>query len=151
MREKSKEKEKSKNLKKIYEPLFFNLPALIIIIIFYILPVILSIYISFTPLKNWNLDKYLGEIIGFKNYERFFHMLQHDPIIRGVFLTTIAFVGLTLVFNVVGGLLLALSTYFITEKVSSPLRTLWLLPRMAPIAVYSLVWYYFSMEVKLAL
>jgi len=75
MREKSKEKEKSKNLKKIYEPLFFILPALIIIIIFYILPVILSIYISFTPLKNWNLDKYLGEIIGLKNYERLFYTL----------------------------------------------------------------------------
>jgi len=143
MREKSKEKEKSKNLKKIYEPLFFILPALIIIIIFYILPVILSIYISFTPLKNWNLDKYLGEIIGLKNYERLFYMLQNDPITKGIFLTTVVFVGITVVINVLGGLLLALATYFITEKVSSPLRTLWLLPRMAPIAVYSLVWYYF--------
>lgn len=138
-----REKSKSFFNKKIYEPLLFVLPALIIIIIFYILPVLLSVYMSFTPLKNWNLDKYLGEIIGFKNYERFFYMLQHDPIIRNVFLTTVVFIGITLVINVVGGLLLALATYFVTEKISSPLRTLWLLPRMAPIAVYSLVWYYF--------
>ena len=129
--------------KKIHESLIFILPALILIIIFYILPVILSVYISFTPLKNWNLDKYLGEIIGFKNYEKFFYKLQHDPIIRSVFLTTIVFIAITLTINVVGGLLLALATYFVSEKLSSPFRTLWLLPRMAPIAVYSLVWYYF--------
>jgi len=129
--------------KKKYESLIFILPALILIIIFYILPVVLSVYISFTPLKNWNLDKYLGTIVGFRNYERFFYMLQHDPIIRNVFWTTIVFIGITLVINVLGGLLLALATYFVSEKFSSVFRTLWLLPRMAPIAVYSLVWYYF--------
>jgi len=125
------------------EALIFILPALILIIIFYILPVVLSIYISFTPLKNWNLDRYLGEIVGFRNYEKFFYMLQHDPIIRNVFLTTIVFITITLAINVLGGLGLALATYFVSEKLSAPFRTLWLLPRMAPIAVYSLVWYYF--------
>ncbi len=126
-----------------FEALFFLIPALIIVFLFFILPVILSVYISFTPLKNWNIGKYLGEIVGFNNYYRFFYMIQHDPGTRSVFLTTIVFIAVTLTINVLGGLFLALATFFVYEKASAFIRTLWLLPRMAPIAVYSLVWYYF--------
>ncbi len=128
---------------KSFETLFFLLPAIIMITIFYILPVILSIYISFTPLKNWNIDRYIGEIVGFRNYEKLFYMFNHDPSFKAIILTTIVFIAVTLTINVLGGLALSLATFFIYEKPSAVIRTLWLLPRMSPIAVYSLVWYYF--------
>ena len=94
-------------------------------------------------MKNWNTEKYLSEVVGFYNSQRLFHMFQHDPMIKAILLTTVIFVGITLIINVLGGLLLALGTFFVNESSASAIRLLWLLPRMSPIAVYSLVWYYF--------
>ena len=130
-------KEKLKNLS------FFLLPMILMILIFYFIPLVMTIYTSFTPMRNWNVEKYLLDFIGLYNYERLLYMFQHDPTFKAVILTTIVFVGITLIINVFGGLALALATFFISEKPASSFRLLWLLPRMAPIAVYSLVWYYF--------
>lgn len=122
--------------------LFFLSPALFLILVFYVVPLVLSIYISFTPLENWNLNRYLSETTTF-NYERLFYMVRHDPDVTKVVRTTIVFTGITLVVNVVGGLLIALATFFLDEALSITYRLLWILPRMTPIAVYSLLWYYF--------
>ncbi|MBW9220118.1 sugar ABC transporter permease [Methanothermococcus sp. SCGC AD-155-N22] len=130
-------KEKLKNLS------FFLFPMILMILIFYFIPLVMTIYTSFTPMRNWNVEKYLLDFIGLYNYERLLYMFQHDPTFKAVILTTIVFVGITLIINVFGGLALALATFFISEKPASSFRLLWLLPRMAPIAVYSLVWYYF--------
>jgi len=54
---------------------FFLIPAITLVAIFYVVPFILSIYISFTPLKNWNLHTYLHEITTY-NYVRLFHMIR---------------------------------------------------------------------------
>jgi len=123
---------------------FFLAPALTLITIFYLVPLILSIYISLTPLKYWQLNKYLTDLSHpLENYYRLFYLVTHHPDISKVVITTVVFTGLTLVVNVLGGLLLALATYLMEEKFSLFYRTLWLLPRMTPIAVYSLLWYYF--------
>jgi inositol-phosphate transport system permease protein len=122
---------------------FFLSPMIIMVGLFYLIPLVFTVYISFTKMRNWNIERYLTEVVGFYNYQRLFHMFQHDPLMRTVLLTTIIFVGITLIINVFGGLLLALGTFFINERSSSAIRLLWLLPRMSPIAVYSLVWYYF--------
>jgi len=121
--------------------LFFLLPALALIAIFYVAPLLLSIYIGFTPLRDWNLRR-LGEFTTY-NYERLFHMMLHDPDFGKVVKTTVVFTAATLAVNVLGGLLLALALYFMDEWLSLPYRVVWLLPRMTPIAVYSLLWYYF--------
>ncbi len=122
--------------------LFFLLPALLLIFIFYIVPLFLSIYISFTPLKYWNLKTYLSKITTY-NYKRLFHIMIYDPDVSKIVKTTVVFVAFTLIVNVLGGLALAISMFVIDESVSLPFRTLWMLPRMTPIAVYSLLWYYF--------
>lgn len=122
--------------------LFFLLPALILVIVFYIVPLFLSIYISFTPLENWNLHRYLDEVTT-SNYERLLYMVRFDPDVGKVVQTTLIFVAATLAVNVLGGLALALSTFLMEERISLPYRVLWMLPRMTPIAVYSLMWYYF--------
>ncbi len=126
----------------IRQALFFLIPALILVAVFYIVPLFLSIYISFTGLKNWNLDRYLEQIT-LRNYERLFHMILYDPDVGKVVRTTIVFVTITLFINVLGGLGLALATFLMDEFISLPYRVLWMLPRMTPIAVYSLLWYYF--------
>ena len=121
---------------------FFLLPALSLIAVFYIAPLILSIYIGFTPLHDWNLRHGLRKLTLY-NYQRLFHMMLYDPDFTKVVKTTIVFTAATLAVNVLGGLALALALYFMDEALSLPYRVLWLLPRMTPIAVYSLLWYYF--------
>ena len=121
----------------------FLAPALFLVIVFYIIPIAISVYLSFTPLKNWNIDRYAGEFIGLENYWKFFYMLTHDPSVKAVFMTTLVFVTLTLLVNVLGGLGLAIATYFMEERQAGVAQLFWLLPRMTPIAVYSMIWYYF--------
>ena len=121
----------------------FLAPALFLVIVFFIIPIIISVYMSFTPLRNWNIEKYAGEFIGWRNYERLFYLITNDPTVKSVVLTTVIFVALTLTVNVLGGLGLAIATFFTNEKAAGASQLLWLLPRMTPIAVYSLIWYYF--------
>ena len=122
---------------------FFLSPMVLMVFLFYLVPLVMTVYISMTKMRNWNVARYLGEFVGLYNYQRLFYMFQHDPTFKAVVLTTVVFVGITLMINVFGGLALALATFFIEEKTASSYRLLWLLPRMSPIAVYSLVWYYF--------
>ncbi len=128
---------------KTKEVLFFIGPALIVILFFFIIPLFLTVYVSFTPMKDWNVERYLTRFIGLRNYEDLFYVIQHDPDIQAVLITTAVFIVFTLTINVLGGLGLALATYFMEEKPSALAQVLWLLPRMTPVAVYSLLWYYF--------
>lgn len=121
----------------------FLAPALFLVIVFYVIPVGISAYMSFTPLKNWNIDRYASQFVGLENYWKLFYMVTHDPSMKAILLTTVVFVAVTLAINVVGGLGLAIGTYFMGERAAGASQLLWLLPRMTPIAVYSLIWYYF--------
>ncbi len=129
--------------RKLRELSFFLSPMLLMVFLFYLIPLVMTVYISMTRMRNWNVERYLTDFVGLYNYHRLFYMFQHDPTFKAVIMTTIIFVGITLIINVFGGLALALATFFIDEKSASFYRLLWLLPRMSPIAVYSLVWYYF--------
>lgn len=122
---------------------FFLSLFLFIVIMFYVFPLILTVYIGFTPMKNWNIARYFLQVVGLENYKRLVYIILHDPDMKGVVITTVVFVFFTLMINVFGGLLLALATFFMEEKVSATYQVLWLLPRMTPVAVYSLLWYYF--------
>ncbi|RLF89642.1 sugar ABC transporter permease, partial [Thermococci archaeon] len=91
---------------------FFLFPMVFMVVLFYLIPLVLTIYISFTGMRNWNVDKYLHQVVGFYNYERLIHMFRYDPTFKAVILTTIVFVLITLIINVFGGLGLALGTFF---------------------------------------
>ena len=131
------------NKSKIITLTFFLAPATTLVILFFVLPLFLTVYMSFTDMRNWNVDRYLTEIVGAKNYEALVQFAQYNPKFKSALITTIVVVTVTLFINVVGGLVLAIMTFFLEEKVSLTYRTLWLLPRMTPVAVYSLLWYYF--------
>ncbi len=121
---------------------FFLAPALALIVFFFLIPVFLTIWISFTNLYNWKIDQF-WEFVGLRNYEDLIYFLRNDPLVGNVLKTTIVFTALTLAVNVLGGLALAIVAFLIDERVSLGFRLLWILPRMTPIAVFGLLWYYF--------
>lgn len=127
---------------KLSNAIFFLLPAIILIVAFYILPLIVTTWISFTPLRDWKISQ-LTEFVELENYKALYKFVTTHPLGSLVLKTTIVFVVFTLIVNVLGGLLLAIATYVIEERVSLGFRLLWLIPRMTPLAVFGLIWYYF--------
>ncbi len=123
--------------------LFFLAPAFILIALFYLVPLAITVYVSFTDMQNWSLYTLRLLPNPLFNYARLFHMMLYDPDFVKVVYTTIVFTLVTLAFNVLGGLGLAIAVYLMEERLSGFFRGLWLLPRMTPVAVYALLWYYF--------
>lgn len=57
----------------------FLAPALVVVVIFYVVPLILTVYTSFTPIRNWNIQRYATKWIGLYNYQKLFHAIANDP------------------------------------------------------------------------
>src|SRR5688572_21989860 len=115
--------------------LLFIGPAAFLVIVFFFAPVVLTLGMSFTNmatatgLSGW-------EWIGTQNYEQIFRGSFTGLIVRN----TIFYVVLTLAFNVVVGLGVALLSVHMAPKVGGTFRALWLLPRITPSVVYALMW-----------
>ena len=113
---------------------WFLLPAIILIIVFMLLPVIINVIISATNMstatgfQNWKW-------IGFQNY---FNIIKH-PESLGHFVLTFKYVIATLVFSVAMGLSVALLISHISEKARFFFKVLWLLPMITPIVVYIMI------------
>ncbi len=121
-------------------PYAFLAPALIVITLFFFIPLVIVFILSFTNLDitnfgilewwrpaNWSLDNYVKI---FTN--RFF------PKILG---NTLIYVALTLAFFNVGmALVIALITTHINRRAGFAFRALWLLPRITPVVVYIMMW-----------
>jgi inositol-phosphate transport system permease protein len=115
--------------------LFFMAPAVVMVTVFFFVPVLLTLGMSLTDMSTaTGLSKW--QWIGLDNYER---------IVRGrftsiIFWNTIFYVAATLVFNVLVGLGIALLSTHVERKVGNLFRALWLLPRISPSVVYALMW-----------
>lgn len=115
--------------------LLFMGPAVLLVLVFFIAPVLITFVMSFTDLatstglSNWAW-------IGTANYERMFGSQFVWTILRN----TLVYVGLTLAFNVLVGLGVALLSVHMEERAGGVLRALWLLPRLSPSVVYALMW-----------
>jgi inositol-phosphate transport system permease protein len=112
-------------------------PFILLIAIFFFLPVILITILAFTNMDSamqWTFN-------GLANFQRLFH----DPNILEILNHTLVYVVFTLVINVIFGMILSIiTTYFIQkESVSLFIRTIWMLPRMSPPVVYILLWLWF--------
>jgi inositol-phosphate transport system permease protein len=110
-------------------------PALVIVALFFVAPVIITLGMSFTDmatttgLSNWQWS-------GLDNYER---------LVRGRFTllilgNTVFYVVTTLAFNVIVGLGVALMSTHVDQRVGGVFRAVWLLPRISPSVVYALMW-----------
>lgn len=112
------------------------LPAGILVILYFFLPVILTVGISFTDMSsvtgfsNWSFN-------GISNYVKIF--LHPDS--WSIFRTTLIYVAGTLcIFNVGMGLLVSILAFHLPKKLGGFFKSLWLLPRITPAVVYVLMW-----------
>src|SRR2546427_521562 len=111
--------------------LLFLLPSLLLIIVFFVLPISLTGIISLTSLDY----RFRWDFVGLAN----FLALLQDAIIPRVLLNTGGY-GFTtlLLFHLGLGLGLALLTAALPERPAVILRLIWLLPRFTPSVVYIL-------------
>jgi inositol-phosphate transport system permease protein len=124
-------------LKKWGFPSLMMGPFMLLITVFYFLPVILIAILSFTSMDSamkWDFN-------GFANFSKLFT----DPNLVKILQNTFVYVLFTLFINVFLGLVLGLlTTYFIQkESVGLTVRTIWMLPRISPPVVYVLLWLWF--------
>jgi inositol-phosphate transport system permease protein len=109
-------------------------PAILLTILFFAIPVLIDIAVSFTDL---NRALRITE----------FTTGQYEKVFRGdrrlldvVGLTFIYVFGTLAIFNVTFGLLLALTTTSLDKISGGFFRGVWLLPRMSPSVLYILLW-----------
>ncbi len=130
-------------------PLLFLAPMLTMVALFWIFPVCLTMYMSFTDLSYKNIVYFIRDIftkyvkITTENFDKIFRL--RDPRLREVIITTIIYVGGVLMINAFYSLILSISiAYFIrNEFVSMFLRISWLLPRITPGIIYAFMWLWF--------
>ncbi len=109
-------------------------PAIVLLAMFFVAPVIVDVGISFTDMGR----TLQVEEITLANFER---MATRDTRLASSLAVTLIYVFATLaVFNVTFGLVLALATTAVPERAGNFFRAVWLLPRMSPSVVYALLW-----------
>lgn len=126
----------AKNIKirRLADRFLFLGPASVMLLLFFVLPVIVNVGIAFTDMGR-NL-----QVSGFTT-ENVARMLTGDHRLVAVMGTTLVYVLSTLaIFNVGYALLLSLLTTALPERAGAFFRAVWLLPRMSPSVVYALLW-----------
>ena len=111
-------------------------PATLLLFLFFVIPVVVDLYVAFTDMGQ------TLKITGF-TIENFQRMATRDRRLSSTMLLTLVYVlGTLTIFNVTFGLILALVTTAVPDKVGSFFRAVWLLPRMSPSVVYALLWFW---------
>ncbi|MEZ5670151.1 MAG: sugar ABC transporter permease [Alphaproteobacteria bacterium] len=109
-------------------------PAIVLTVVFFVVPVLIDIAVSFTDLdRSLNMSGFTLE-----QYEKVF--AGDNRLIEVLGLTLIYVFGTLAVFNVTFGLILALVTTPINKVSGGFFRGVWLLPRMSPSVLYILLW-----------
>ncbi len=117
----------------------FMAPAGVLVLLFFLIPVILVIYLSMTNLASTNFTSNVREMefIGLANFQTLFN----DQFVRKIFFNTIFYVLVTLaLFNVSLALIVSLLTTHINRQASFAFRALWFLPRITASTIYILMW-----------
>ncbi|HIC93438.1 MAG TPA: sugar ABC transporter permease [Anaerolineae bacterium] len=121
---------------KTYSPAFmFMSPAAILVMLFYFLPVIVTLWISTTDMSVATFRGY--QVIGLVNYAKMLASRWTPRILKN---TAFYVIATLTCFNVGMALVLALLTTHINKKVGMLFRALWLLPRITPSVIYALLW-----------
>jgi inositol-phosphate transport system permease protein len=115
--------------------LLFMAPAMLMVIVFFFVPVILTLGMGLTDMSTaTGLSKW--QWIGFENFERIFS----SAFTRIIFVNTLFYVTVTLGFSVLSGLIIAILSTQVDRRTGGIFRALWLLPRISPSVVYALMW-----------
>ncbi len=115
-------------------PAVFLLPATALIFLFFLIPVVTTLYLSLTNISIITFRH--PQWIGLANYRA----LLADPFLPKILINTARYVAFTLAFNVGMGLVLALLSTSIKQRYGDQIRALWLLPRILPPVVYVVIW-----------
>lgn len=116
------------------QPMFYLAPALILLAVFFVAPILVNTVIAFTDMGP-NLR------VGTLTVENFLRIVQRDARLPLVLMTTLIYVAVTLfLFNVGLGALLAIASTAIPDRLGNLFRGLWLLPRMSPAVLYGILW-----------
>jgi len=119
-------------------PLLMMAPFFLLTTLFVIIPVILTIVMSFTNMSltlEWNF-------IGSGNYLRIF---GHPDIMR-IIMRTLIFVAVNTILSVFGSIFVVIiTTYYLDvvyhmERLGLFFRIVWLLPNLTPSVVYAFIW-----------
>jgi inositol-phosphate transport system permease protein len=109
-------------------------PAIALTFLFFAIPVLIDIAVSFTDLdRTLRISKFTAE-----QYQKVFEGDRLLPQVIG--LTFVYAFGTLAVFNVTFGLVLALTTTSLNKMSGGFFRGVWLLPRMSPSVLYILLW-----------
>lgn len=109
-------------------------PAILFTVLFFIVPVLIDIAVSFTDLsRSLRVTEFTTE-----QYEKIFRGDSRLP--QVIWLTFLYVFGTLAIFNVTFGLILAITTASISKLSGGFFRGVWLLPRMSPSVLYILLW-----------
>lgn len=126
-------------------PWIFLSPMLIMIAIFWISPVVITIFLSFTNITYKNFVQFIRGEAGAYSYTlaNFYKVFMgEDPYMVEVAKITLLYVGSVLTINAFYSLILSITIAFLirNELLSTLLRLTWLLPRITPAVVYGFMW-----------
>lgn len=109
-------------------------PAIVLLLLFFILPIFVDLAVAFSDMgMTLRVSEFTTD-----NFER---MLTRDArLLKTLGLTFVYVLGTLSFFNVTFGLVLALATTAVPDRVGGFFRAVWLLPRMSPSVVYALLW-----------
>jgi len=114
--------------------LIFLGPAIILLLLFFIAPVIVDVIVAFTDMgRSLKVSEFT-----LANFERMF--TRDTRLVKSLSLTLLYVLGTLAIFNVTFGLVLALVTTSVPDRIGGFFRAVWLLPRMSPSVVYALLW-----------
>jgi len=75
-----------------------------------------------------------------------FQTLLDRPETIRIVLNTVFYVAATLAFNVLVGLFLAITTFYLPKGSAGIFSVLWLLPRITPVVLYAVMWKWFTWD-----
>lgn len=137
----SRQASPARRLRASFTPLLFLLPSLALVVVFFVAPVLITLWISLTDMSTSTFSN--PSFIGLDNYAR---MLRSKALLKIVG-NTIFYVGMTLaLFNVGMALAIALLTTHLPRRSGAIFRAIWLLPRVTPSVVYIMIWKYLAAD-----
>jgi len=115
---------------------WFLFPSLLLIVLFFFLPVLITLFVSGTNMSS-STGFHAWKWIGLSNY----HKIAIHPETPKHLWLTVKYVAVTLVFFNVGmALVVSLITTHIARGAGFFFRALWLLPRITPTVIYVMMW-----------
>ena len=123
-------------------PLLFMAPAVVLVFLFFLAPVVITIGLSATDMSSaTGFERW--QWIGLDNYQR----IVANPQARSITWNTAKYLVLTLsLFNIGMALVVALLSTHIPRRAGFVFRALWLLPRITPSVVYIMMWKYIAAD-----